>query len=99
MKKSTPYLIIALKRLLAGETLSDLPPSKNSNQYFVTIKKHGIELVEAWKPNLTRPGRHKERSLHQTLKNINRAKKYLESLQGVAHKKPLKVQKNTPYNK
>lgn len=87
MKRATSYLIIALKRLLDGETLSELPPAKNSNQYFATIKKHGIELVEVWKPNLTNPGVHKERNLHQTIENIERAKKYLEALQGVPHKK------------
>ena len=87
MKRVTSYLIIALKRLLAGETLSELPPAKNSNQYFATIKKHGIELVEVWKPNLTNSGTHKERSLHQTIENIERANKYLKSLQGVPHRK------------
>ena len=71
---------------MAGETLSELPPSKNSNQYFAILKKHGIELVEVWKPNLTNAGKHKERSLHQTIDNIERAKKYLEALQGVKPK-------------
>lgn len=83
MKKSTSYLIIALKKLLNGEILSELPPAKNSNQYFVTIKKHGIELIEVWKPNIGNSGHHKERSLHQTIENIDRAKKYLESMQGM----------------
>jgi len=86
MKRGTSYLIIALKGLLHGDKLSELPPAKNSNQYFATIKKHGIELVEVWKPNLTNAGKHKERSLHQTLDNIERAKKYLEALQGIKHK-------------
>lgn len=91
MKRATSYLIIALKRLLAGEALSELPPAKNSNQYFSIIKKHGIELVEVWKPNLTNSGKHKERSLHQTIENIERANKYLESLQGVPPQKPFKL--------
>jgi len=85
MKKSTTFLIIALKRLLDGETLTDLPPAKNSNQYFATIKKHGVALVEVWKPNIANAGQHKERSLHQTIENIERAKKYLESLHGIRH--------------
>ncbi len=91
MRAKASYIIIVLKKLLAGETLSELPPAKNSNQYFATIKKHGIELVEVWKPNLTNSGTHKERSLHQTIENIERAKKYLEALQGVPHKKPFKL--------
>jgi len=82
-KRATTYVIIALKQLLEGKTLTDLPPAKNSNQYFSIIKKHGIELVEVWKPNLTNVGRHKERSLHQTIENIKRAKKYLDSLKGI----------------
>jgi len=96
MKRSTSYLIIAMKRLLAGEKLSELPPAKNSNQYFATIKKHGIELVEVWKPNITNNGQHKERSLHQTIENIERAKKYLESLEGIRPKRAFKVEKKYP---
>ena len=81
-----------MKLLLAGEkVVSRDRLASNANQYFGTIKKHGIELVEVWKPNLTNAGRHKERSLHQTLDNIERAKKYLESLQGVPHKKPFQL--------
>ena len=81
------HLITTLKLLLEGKALSSIPHAKNFNQYPRTIKKHGIELVEVWKLNLTNSGRHKERSLHQTLENIERAKKYLESLQGISHKK------------
>jgi len=77
-----------MKFLLNGEAVTSIDQlASNSNQYFGTIKKHGIELVEVWKPNLTNAGRHKERSLHQTIDNIERAKKYLESLQGISHKK------------
>ena len=94
MKKSTSYLIIALKRLLNRETLTELPPAKNSNQYFGTIKKHGIELVEVWKPNLTNSGRHKERSLHQTIENIERTRKYLEALQGIRQKDEVQKRSN-----
>ncbi|WP_415406927.1 hypothetical protein ACLHDG_14365 [Sulfurovum sp. CS9] len=82
------HIITILKQLLDGETLVSIDRmASNSNQYFGTIKKHGIELVEVWQPNLTNAGRHKERSLHQTIENIERARKYLESLQGIRHKK------------
>ncbi len=69
-------LLLAGKKVVAEDSLAS-----NANQYFRTIKKHGVELVEVWKPNITNAGRHKERSLYQTLENIDRAKKYLESLQ------------------
>ena len=83
MKKSS-HIILMMKQLLNGEVLTSSDRlASNSNQYFGTIKKHGIELVEVWKPNLTNTGRHKERSLHQTIENIERANKYLEALQGV----------------
>jgi hypothetical protein len=83
MKKAkTSHLITTLKLLLEGKALSSLPNAKNFNQYPRIIKRQGIELVEAWKPNLTNGGRHKERSLHQTIENIERAKKYLYKLQG-----------------
>jgi len=82
------HIITIMKFLLNGEAVTSIDQlASNSNQYFGTIKKHGIELVEVWKPNLTNAGRHKERSLHQTIDNIERAKKYLESLQGISHKK------------
>ena len=86
--EKSSHIITILKRLLNGDAMSssDMMAS-NSNQYFRTIKKHGIALVEVWTPNRTNNGRHKERSLHQTLENIERAKKYLESLQGIRHKK------------
>ncbi len=76
-----------MKKLLTGKAIisSDIFAS-NSNQYFRTIKKHGIALVEVWKPNKNNAGRHKERSLHQTAENIKRAKKYLEALKGVKPK-------------
>ena len=83
------HLITTLKLLIEGKALSSIPNAKNFNQYPRTIKLHGIELVEVWKPNLLNGGRHKERSLHQTIENIERAKKYLESLQGINHKKSI----------
>ena len=76
-----------MKLLLAGEkVVSRDRLASNANQYFRTIKKHGIELVEVWRPNLDNTGRLKERSLHQTIENITRAKKYLDALQGVKSK-------------
>ena len=85
--EKSSHIITILKQLLNGEVLSSTDRlSSNSNQYFGTIKKHGIALVEVWTPNLTNSGRHKERSLHQTIDNIERSKKYLESLQGISHK-------------
>ena len=83
MKKvKSSHLITTLKIFLDGGKLSSLPNCKNFNQYPRTIKNNGIELVEVWKPNIANVGRHKERSLHQTLDNIERAKKYLQQLQG-----------------
>ena len=86
MKNS--YLIIALKKLLSGETMSQISGAKNSNQYFNTIKNNGIELIEVWRPNLTNSGQHKERRLHQSLENIRRAEGYLIRLGG----KPFNVE-------
>lgn len=83
---TSSHLITTLKLFIEGKKLSSLQNCKNFNQYPRIIKNNGIELVEVWKPNLTNSGRHKERSLHQTLENIERAKKYLESLRGVPHK-------------
>ena len=82
-KEKTSHLITILKELLEGKILTSIDSkASNTNQYFRTIKKHGIALVEVWKPNLTNFGRHKERSLHQTIENIKRAKSYLYKLQG-----------------
>jgi len=86
-KEKTSHLITILKLLLDGKALSSLKGAKNFNQYPSIIKKHGIALVEVWKPNLTNSGRHKERSLHQTIENIERAKQYLYKLQGLKVKK------------
>ena len=70
-----------MERLLAGEKLTSRDQlASNSNQYFGTIKNNGIELVEVWKPNLHNKGKHKERSLHETIENIKHAKAYLERL-------------------
>ena len=89
MSKATTHLITTLNLLIEGEALSSLPNCKNFNQYPSTIKNNGIELVEVWKPNLYNIGRHKERSLHQTPENIERAKKYLDTLKGVKFKKDI----------
>ncbi len=82
--KST-HIITILKRLLDGEAMSsnDMMAS-NSNQYFRTIKKHGIALIEVRTHNRTNNGYHKERSLHIETDNVDRAKNYLKKLQGVS---------------
>ena len=87
-KEKTSHLITILKQLLEGKIVTSIDSkASNTNQYFRTIKKHGIALVEVWKPNLTNSGRHKERSLHQTIENIELAKNYLYKLQGLKVKK------------
>ena len=87
-KEKTSHLIRILKQLLEGKIVTSIDSkASNTNQYFRTIKKHGIALVEVWKPNLTNSGRHKERSLHQTIENIELAKNYLYKLQGLKVKK------------
>ena len=84
IKTKSSYLIIILMELLEGKTLTSSDKKwVNTNQYFKTIKENGIELVEAWKPNLTNRGQHKERRLNQTIENIKRAENYLKSLQGI----------------
>ena len=87
-KEKTSHLITILKQLLEGKIVTSIDSkASNTNQYFRTIKKHGIALVEVWKPNLTNSGRHKERSLYQTIENIELAKNYLYKLQGLKVKK------------
>jgi len=89
LQKST-HMITILTLLLEGKALSSNDMfASNSNQYFRTIKKQGIELIEVWKPNDTNTGRHKERRLNQTIDNIKRAENYLNKLLG---KKPNEVQ-------
>ena len=82
LQKSS-HLITVLTLLLEGKKLSsnDMFMS-NSNQYFVQLKKQGIELIEVWKPNETNKGKHKERRLHQSIENIKRAEAYLNKLLG-----------------
>ena len=82
LRKNT-HTITILTLLLEGKTLSsnDMFVS-NSNQYFVQIKKQGIELIEVWRPNTTNKGKHKERRLHQNKRNIERARRYLKKLLG-----------------
>ncbi|SFV58377.1 hypothetical protein MNB_SM-7-1335 [hydrothermal vent metagenome] len=82
LQKSS-HLITILSQLLEGKRLSSKDMFiSNSNQYFVQIKKHGIELIEVWKPNITNKGKHKERRLHQSIENIRRAEAYLKKLKG-----------------
>jgi hypothetical protein len=83
-KKS--HIITIMQELLNGGVSSSIDAiASNRNQYYGTIKKQGIELVEVWKPNLTNKGQHKERRLHQTIENIKRAEAYLNKLLGKAH--------------
>ena len=83
MKKKTTHQIIILQELLNGNSVTSIDAiASNRNQYFKHIKKQGIELIEVWRPNINNSGRHKERSLHQTIKNIEKAKKYLLRLKG-----------------
>jgi len=71
-----------LEELLIGKKLTSIDRGiSNTNQYFHTLKKMGIELVEEWKPNKHNEGRHKERSLKNDNENIDRAKNYLLKLQ------------------
>jgi len=80
-KKS--HIITIMQELLNGGVSSSIDAvASNRNQYYGTIKKQGVELVEVWKPNLTNKGQHKERSLHQTIENIKRAENYLNKLLG-----------------
>ena len=77
------HIITILKELLEGKSSSSMDAvASNRNQYYGTIKRHGIELVEVWELNLSNAGRHKERTLHQTIENIKRANAYLAKLLG-----------------
>lgn len=77
------HLITLLTMLLDGKSLTSSDfHMVNTNQYFGSIKKRGIELIEVWKPNLTNSGKHKERRLNQSIENIKRANNYLNSLLG-----------------
>ena len=98
--RKSSYLIIALKKLLESKSLSYIENAKNSNQYFCTIKNHGIELIEVSKPNLTNRGYHLDRRLNLTAENIERAENYLYSLQGLKDRKiTTHNQKQKPTNK
>lgn len=84
MKNKTSNLIVILQELLDGKSVTSIDAiCSNRNQYFRTIKKKNIELIEVWKPNFYNKGQHKERRLFQSIDNINRAKKYLCELRGV----------------
>ena len=81
-EKST-HIIAILKELLNGEVSTSIDSkASNRNQYYSTIKKHGVELIEVWKPNLLNGGRHKERRLHVSDENIKTAQEYLNKLLG-----------------
>ncbi|MFK5937795.1 MAG: hypothetical protein QM497_05285 [Sulfurimonas sp.] len=82
LQKSS-HLTTILTLLLEGKELSSNDMfASNSNQYFVQLKKQGIELIEVWKPNLTNAGRHKERRLNPSSDNIKRAEDYFAKLIG-----------------
>lgn len=84
MQIKTTHLISILQDLIKGKRLSSMDiKASNSNQYFCTIKNNGIELIEVKKPNLTNSGYHLERRLNLTVKNIERAEKYLNKLKGI----------------
>lgn len=81
MKKTT-NLITILHDLINGKCVTSIDTrASNTNQYFKTIKDHGIILVEEWKPNKHNRGKHKERSLNLDPQNLNRAKTFLSKLQ------------------
>ena len=81
--QNSSHLITVLTLLLEGKSLSSNDMfASNSNQYFVKLKKQGIELIEVWKANDTNRGQHKERRLHQSINNIKRAEEYLCKLLG-----------------
>jgi len=69
------------QRLLNGERMASIDTEyANSNQYYVQIKKQGVELIEVWKDNKTNSGRHKERWLNPTVENIRKARDLLKLL-------------------
>lgn len=71
-----------LHDLIQGQKLTSIDRNaSNTNQYFHTIKKQGIELIEEWKPNQHNQGQHKERSLQSDHKNVTKAKNYLLKLE------------------
>jgi len=77
------HIITIMRELLGGKASTSIDAkASNRNQYYGTIKRNGIELIEVWKPNLTNSGRHKERRLHQSPENIKRAEAYLNKLLG-----------------
>ena len=83
MKAKTTHIIVALKELLDGKSLTSIDSvASNRNQYFGTIKKQGIELIEVWENNRFNDGKHKVRRLNQSLDNIKRTENYLKKLKG-----------------
>ncbi|MFK5937078.1 MAG: hypothetical protein QM497_01665 [Sulfurimonas sp.] len=81
--EKSSHIITIMQEFLNGGTSSSMDAiASNRNQYYGTIKKHGIELIEVRKPNLTNTGTHKERRLHQSIENIKRAESYLNKLLG-----------------
>lgn len=85
MSSKTTHLIKILSDLIQGKKLASIDIiASNSNQYFCNIKNKDIELIEERKPNLTNGGYHLERSLMQSVENLEKANKYLNKLRGVS---------------
>lgn len=97
MENKTSHIIVLLGMLLDGKSLtaSDYIAS-NSNQYFRSIKKQGIELIEVWENNRFNTGKHKIRRLNQSLENIKRAENHLKRLKGKIWLKELLKFKKIP---
>lgn len=83
METKTSHIIVALQELLNGKLITSIDSiASNRNQYFGTIKKQGIELIEVWENNRFNSGKHKVRRLNQSLENIKRTENYLKKLKG-----------------
>ena len=83
MNTKTSHKIVILIDLLKGKSLTSIDSiASNRNQYFTAIKKQGIELIEVRENNRFNSGKHKVRRLNQSIENIQRAKNYLNRLQG-----------------
>ena len=77
------YTAQILKELLDGKTLKSSDKHySNANQYFVEIKKQGIELIEEWIPNKQSRGYHKERRLNPSIENMKKALRLYFKLTG-----------------
>ncbi|CAA6805365.1 MAG: Unknown protein [uncultured Sulfurovum sp.] len=79
MKNKRTILTTILHELINGKSVTSIDTrASNTNQYFKTIKDHGIVLVEESNPNPHNNGRHKSRTLKNEPENIQRAKDFLQ---------------------